>query len=273
MATPPRSKVSAKAGQTVTADNARPVALERAKEEPRHWVADWTVTIILLLFGTTTLLQAFVVPTGSMTNTVLVGDHMIVDKLAYSPSGPISRHLLPYEEVQRGDIIVFKYPVDPTQPYVKRVIGVPGDHIRFENKVLVLNGKRIEEPYRRLEPMQTSVYLNNFPQHQPDIPIYDRAREMLDHIQGNELVVPEGQYFAMGDNRDNSADSRFWGFVPRDNIIGKPVIIFWSYDAPTEQLTGGTLNPDHLIDLAQHFFTRTRWDRTFKLVRPYPLGR
>ena len=86
---------------------------------------------------------------------------------------------------------------------------------------------------------------------------------MLDnHVRGGELVVPEGHYFAMGDNRDNSADSRFWGFVPRDNIIGKPVIIFWSYDAPTEQLAGGTLNPDHIIDLAQHFFTRTRWDRT-----------
>ena len=105
-------------------------------------------------------------------------------------------------------------------------------------------------------------------------PIDQRAREMLaEHVQGNELVIPAGQYFAMGDNRDNSADSRFWGFVPRENIIGKPVIIFWSYDAPTEQLVGGTLNPEHLIDLAQHFFTRTRWERTLRLVKPYPLGR
>jgi len=268
MASPPRSKVAEKPEK-----KARAVELNEPKEEVRHWIADWTVTIILLLFGTTTLLQAFVVPTGSMTNTVLVGDHMIVDKLAYSPSGPVSRYLLPYEDVKRGDIIVFKYPVDPSQPYVKRVIGVPGDHIRFENKTLILNGKRIEEPYRRLEPNQISTYLNNFPQ-QPDIMIDQRARDMLDnHVRGGELVVPEGHYFAMGDNRDNSADSRFWGFVPRDNIIGKPVIIFWSYDAPTEQLVGGTLNPDHLIDLAQHFFTRTRWERTLRLVKPYPLGR
>jgi signal peptidase I len=268
MASRPRSKPAPK-----TKPEPEPLKLpETAKEEVRHWIADWTVTILLLLFGTTTLLQAFVVPTGSMTKTVLVGDHMIVDKLAYSPSGSISKYLLPYEEIKRGDIIVFKYPLDPSQPYVKRAIGVPGDRIRFENKVLILNGKRIVEPYRLLEPAQTSNYLNNFPQ-DPDIAIDTRGREMLSrYVQGNELVVPENYYFAMGDNRDNSADSRFWGLVPRDNIIGKPVIIFWSYDAPTEQLVGGTLNPDHLLDLAQHFFTRTRWERTFRLVRPYPLG-
>lgn len=270
MASRPRNNKSATAEPEA---KPRPL-VEEPQEEVRHWIADWTVTILLLLFGTTTLLQAFVVPTGSMTNTVLIGDHMIVDKLAYAPGGAISKYLLPYEDVHRGDIIVFKYPVDPSQPYVKRVIGVPGDHIRFQNKVLYLNGQRIEEPYRRLEPNQLSDYLNNFPQMTPDIMIDARARQMLsEHVVGNELVVPEGSYFAMGDNRDNSADSRFWGFVPRENIIGKPVIIFWSYDAPTEQLVGGTLNPAHLIDLAQHFFTRTRWERTFRLVRPYPLGR
>jgi signal peptidase I len=268
MASRPRNK------SAVAEPEAKPRPLvEESPEEVRHWIADWTVTVLLLLFGTTTLLQAFVVPTGSMTNTVLIGDHMIVDKLAYAPGGPVSKYLLPYEDVQRGDIIVFKYPLDPSQPYVKRVIGVPGDHIRFQNKVLYLNGTRIEEPYRRLEPNQLSDYLNNFPQ-TPDIMIDARARQMLvENVVGNELVVPQGYYFAMGDNRDNSADSRFWGFVPRENIIGKPVIIFWSYDAPTEQLVGGTLNPAHLMDLALHFFTRTRWDRTFRLVKPYPLGR
>ncbi len=268
MASRPRNKTVPEIAEA----KPRPL-VEEPQEEVRHWIADWTVTVLLLLFGTTTLLQAFVVPTGSMTDTVLIGDHMIVDKLAYAPPGPVSKYLLPYEEVERGDIIVFKYPLDPAQPYVKRVIGVPGDRIRFENKVLFLNGKRIVEPYRRLEPNQLSDYLNNFPQ-RPDIMIDARARQMLEEsVQGNELVVPPGNYFAMGDNRDNSADSRFWGFVPRENIIGKPVVIFWSYDAPTEQLVGGTLNPTHLIDLAQHFFTRTRWDRTFRLVRAYPLGR
>lgn len=282
MASPPRSKSAKKAtlasnATQVESASGKPVSFspkDEPEEEVRHWIADWTVTVLLLLFGTTTLLQAFVVPTGSMTNTVLVGDHMIVDKLAYAPSNAFSRQILPYEEVRRGDVIVFKYPPEPAQPYVKRVIGVPGDRLRFENKVLFLNGTRIEEPYRRLEPSQVSQYLNNFPQAEPDILIDARARQMLaEHVQGNELVIPSGHYFAMGDNRDNSADSRFWGFVPRENIIGKPVLIFWSYDAPTEQLVGGTLNPSHLIDLAQHFFSRTRWNRTFLLVRAYPLGR
>ncbi|MEJ7609205.1 MAG: signal peptidase I [Bryobacteraceae bacterium] len=266
MATPPLSKPLAQARPAL------PPNLERPAEEPRHWIADWTVTILTLLFGTTTLLQAFVVPTGSMIGTVLIGDHMIVDKLAYSPSGPVSKHLLPYQDVKRGDIIVFKYPLDPSQPYVKRAIGIPGDRIRFENKTLILNGRRIEEPYRQLDSAQTSDYLNNFPR-EPDIMIETRGREMLAQaVEGNELVVPAGSYYAMGDNRDNSADSRFWGFVPRENIVGKPVIIFWSYDAPTENLIGGTLNPTHLLDLAQHFFSQTRWKRTLRLVRPYPLG-
>ncbi len=271
MASHPRSKPP----QTKLAEKAKtPVALlePEAKDQP-HWIADWTTTVLLLLFGTTTLLQAFVVPTGSMTNSVLVGDHMIVDKLTYAPVGSFSKHILPYQDVKRGDIIVFKYPLDPRSPYVKRVIGVPGDHLHLENKVLVLNGKRIEEPYRRLEPAQTSAYLNNFPSVAPDIMIDQRGLDMLAaNVKNGELVVPEGYYYAMGDNRDNSADSRFWGLVPRENIIGKPVLIFWSYDAPTEQLIGGTLNPSHLIDLAQHFFTRTRWERTLKLVKPYPLG-
>lgn len=271
MATTPRIRT---AGKPPAAAIPRPAPkpLAEPPDEVRHWIADWTVTVLLLLFGTTTLLQAFVVPTGSMMNTVLVGDHMIVDKLAYAPSDSFSKLILPYQDVKRGDIIVFKYPLDPSQPYVKRAIGIPGDRIRFENKVLILNGKRIVEPYRQLDPIQISSYLNNFPA-TPDLLIERRAREMLaNHVQGNELVVPEGQYFAMGDNRDNSADSRFWGFVPRENIVGKPVVIFWSYDAPTEQLIGGTLNPGHLIDLAQHFFSRTRWNRTLRLVRPYPLG-
>lgn len=247
--------------------------IKKEVPETRHFIADWTVTILILLFGTTTLLQAFVVPTGSMEGTVLVGDHLFVDKLAYSPSGSFTRKLLPYQDVSRGDIIVFRYPLNTRESYVKRVIGVPGDRVRFDNKQLILNGRPVEEPYKRLIPEQRSVYLNSFPQ-QPDILIEQRGLEMLQqHVVNGELVVPEGQYFACGDNRDNSADSRFWGLVPRENIIGKPVVIFWSYDAPTEHLANGHLNLDHAVDLAQHFFTKTRWERTFLLLRSYPLGR
>jgi signal peptidase I len=122
-------------------------SLKKVKQE-RGAIAEWTVTILLLLFGTTTLVQAFVIPTGSMEDTLLVGDHLLVDKLAYAPSGPISKYLLPYSDVKRGDIIVFRYPVDIRQTFVKRVIGVPGDRIRIENKQLIRNGARVQEPYK-----------------------------------------------------------------------------------------------------------------------------
>ena len=243
------------------------------KPEARNFVSEWTVTILMLLFGTSTLLQAFVVPTGSMENTVLIGDHMIVDKLAYAPAGAISKYLLPYTPVKRGDVIVFRYPLDISQNYVKRVIGIPGDRIHIVEKQVFVNGKIETEPYKVLIPGQVSAYLNNFPQVIPDLQIYPRGLDMLrDNVVKGELLVPAGYYFAMGDNRDNSADSRFWGLVPRENIVGKPVFIFWSYDAPTEQLADGNINMDHMLDLAQHFFTKTRWERTFRRVLPYPLN-
>ena len=239
----------------------------------RHWIAEWVITVVLLLFGTTTVLQAFIVPTGSMEGTVLIGDHLLVDKLTYSPHGDISGLLLPYQDVKRGDIAVFKFPLDTKQTYVKRVIGVPGDRVRFNRKRLYLNGERVEEPYVQQSPHTYSNYLSNFPA-VPDLLIEQTGVEMLSrHVRGGELIVPSGHYFVMGDNRDNSSDSRFWGLVPRKNIIGKPLVIFWSYDAPTEELEGGILNPAHLLDLAQNFFSKTRWNRTLRLLRPYPLGR
>jgi signal peptidase I len=245
--------------------------LSIAEEQPRHWIAEWAVTVLIFLFGTTTVLQAVVVPTGSMEGTILVGDHLIVDRLAYAPPGPISKYLLPYQTVKRGDIIVFKYPLDIRVPYVKRVIGIPGDRIRIQQKTVYLNGRPLDEPYRVLIPQQVSSYLNNFPR-TPDIMIEKRGLEMLrDHVIGGELVVPEGQYFALGDNRDNSADSRFWGLVPRENIMGKPALIWWSYDAPTEHLDNGNINLDHLKDMALHFTSKTRWRRTLLLLRGYPL--
>jgi signal peptidase I len=241
------------------------------ESQARHWIAEWAVTILIFLFGTTTVLQAFVVPTGSMEGTMLIGDHLFVDRLAYAPPGKLGMHLLPYQDVKRGDIIVFKYPPDIRQNYVKRVIGVPGDRIRIVNKVVHLNGSPLNEPYKILIPQQSSDYLNNFPQ-SPDIQIELRGIAMLrDHVRGGELVVPEGQYFAMGDNRDNSADSRFWGLVPRENIVGKPTIIWWSYDAPTEHLADGNIHLDHLADMALNFFSKTRWQRTFLLLHSYRL--
>jgi signal peptidase I len=244
----------------------------RTTEVSRGVIAEWTVTIILLLFGTTTLVQAFVIPTGSMEDTLLIGDHLLVDKLAYAPPGPITKYLLPYEPVKRGDIIVFRYPVDIRQTFVKRVIGVPGDHIRLENKVVWLNGHKLNEPYRYNKTDYFDSYRDNFPG-DPNMHISESAQEMLsNNVQNGEVVVPPNHYFAMGDNRDSSLDSRYWGFVPRENIIGKPLIIYWSYDAPTEVLANpNPLVPGHIIDLVTHFFSKTRWPRTLNLIHGYPI--
>lgn len=238
-------------------------------ESVRDFVVEWSVTIVILLFGTTTLMQAFVVPTSSMDTTVKVGDHMIVDKLSYAPSGSMSGKLLPYTDVRRGDIIVFRWPPDPRQNYVKRVIGVPGDRIRVQNKEIFLNGKKVTEPYIQHIDPNYDPYRDNFPG-EPFGRLDPRAIDMLgNHVKNGEVIVPPDSYFAMGDNRDNSLDSRYWGFVPRENIIGKPFFIFWSYDAQTEDLVDFTLK--HFIDLAQHFFTKTRWERTLRIVHGYPL--
>ncbi|HUO27657.1 MAG TPA: signal peptidase I [Bryobacteraceae bacterium] len=251
---------------TVT-DPGVPVSQAPAKSDPpRGFIAEWAVTIILLLFGTTTLVQAFVIPTGSMEDTLLIGDHLLVDKLAYAPSGPISKHILPYEAVHRGDIIVFRYPVDIHQTFVKRCMGVPGDHIKLVNKEVYLNGKKLVEPYVVHKTDYIESYRDNFPS-EPNVHLYDQGQDMLEHhVVNGEVVVPPGDYFAMGDNRDSSLDSRYWGFVPRENIIGKPLIIYWSYDAPTEALSNPTIGVDHLVDLMEHFFTKTRWSRTFRLI-------
>ena len=244
----------------------------RKTETPRGFIAEWTVTILLLLFGTTTLVQAFVIPTGSMEDSLLIGDHLLVDKLAYAPPGPISRHLLPYNDVKRGDIIVFRYPVDIRQTFVKRVIGVPGDRIKLIDKQVILNGKRVNEPYVYHKTDYIDSYRDNFPS-SPNVHVAESAQDMLEkHLQNGEVVVPPDSYFAMGDNRDSSLDSRYWGFVPRENIIGKPLIIYWSYDAPTEALANPTIGLDHLVDLVTHFPTKTRWRRTFQLIHGYPLN-
>jgi signal peptidase I len=239
----------------------------------RGVIAEWTVTIILLLFGTTTLVQAFVIPTGSMEDTLLIGDHLLVDKLAYAPPGPVTRGVLPYTPVKRGDIIVFRYPVDITQTFVKRCIGVPGDHIRLVNKQLILNGKAANEPYVYHKTEYIDSYRDNFPS-EPNAHLLGSAPDMLaNHVQNGDVVVPPGYYFAMGDNRDSSLDSRYWGFVPRENIIGKPLVIYWSYDASTEALADpAILNWSHILDMIEHFPTKTRWNRTLRLVHGYPLN-
>ena len=256
---------------TAVVETAKAVVIGKKADPPRGTIAEWTVTILLLLFGTTTLVQAFVIPTGSMEDTLLIGDHLLVDKLAYAPPGPMSKYVLPYSDVKRGDIIVFRYPIDIRQTFVKRVIGVPGDRIKVAKKVLVINGRERQEPYKFHKTEYFDSYRDNFPS-EPNVHLYEPAQKMLlNNVVDGEVVVPPGRYFAMGDNRDSSLDSRYWGFVPRENIIGKPLIIYWSYDAPTDRLASQDIGLDHMLDLAQHFFTKTRWKRTFNLIRGYPI--
>jgi signal peptidase I len=241
-----------------------------AVESHRNTIAEWTVTVLLLLFGTTTLVQAYVIPTGSMEDSLLIGDHLLVDKLAYAPPGPVSKYFLPYSEIKRGDIIVFRWPSDIKFTFVKRVIGVPGDRIRIQDRKVFRNGVEIAEPYKYHKDDYFDSYRDNFPS-EPNTSIEPGGRTMLaNHVKDNEVVVPNNAYFALGDNRDRSLDSRYWGFVPRENIIGKPLIIYWSYDAPTHRLQSSTPSAEHVMDLGRNFFAKTRWRRTFSLIQGHP---
>src|SRR5579885_1782932 len=219
----------------------------KTPQKHRSEFAEWIVTFIALVYGTSLMAEPMVIPTSSMHNTLLTGDHLIVDKIAYSPPGPISKYVLPYTPIKRGDIIVFKNPV-LLEDYVKRVIGLPGDHVKLVRKQVFINGKALTEPYAIHIDNAFDPYLDDFPNggtlaYSPFPGISpDVANNMIrDHVVNGEIVVPDGYYFAMGDNRDNSLDSRYWGFVPRDYIIGKPLLIYWSYRASTEDLTGSSV--------------------------------
>ena len=234
------------------------------KHTPRGFVAEWSLTIITFLFFTTTMVQAYVIPTASMEGNLRVGDHLLVDRVAYADPGPF-KHLLPYHDVARGDIVVFRYPEDIRQTYVKRVIGLPGDRLHLADKQVIRNGRRLLEPYTRHSATDRDPYRDDFPT-APDGYTTPRGRDMFaHHLRDGEVVVPPGFLFVMGDNRENSADSRYWGFVPREYVLGKPLVVYWSYDAPTNHLQDW--NVAHFVDLAQHFFTRTRWDRTLLIPR------
>lgn len=242
-------------------------------EQPRGFVAEWATTIVILLFGTTTLGQAFVIPTGSMENTLLVGDHVIVDRLAYAPADSVSSHLLPYSDLKRGDIFVFRYPLDIRQNYIKRVMGLPGDRLHLVDKVVYLNGHPLTEPYVIHKRSFVDPYVDNFPgPAEPPPGLRPEALAMLKaDVRNGELVVPAGFIFAMGDNRDESDDSRLWGLVPRANVVGKPLLIYWSYDASTEELSDPSINLAHLIDVVIHFPTKTRWSRSLRLIHTDPV--
>jgi len=225
-------------------------------------------TVVIAIFVITFIVQAFQIPSESMENTLLVGDYLLVNKLCYGGEG-LGDHLMPYQKIERGDIIVFHYPVDPQQHFVKRVIGLPGDKLRLVNKKVFVGGKPIDEPYVHFLEPPNNLFRDNFPR--TDIPAFGLDGkwwlEMRKLVEDGQLIVPEGHYFVMGDNRDDSQDSRYWGFVPRENIIGRPLVIYWSvkdWDKNPAATFMGRL--EHLMYAVTHIFQITRWNRTLRLV-------
>ncbi|HXE80502.1 MAG TPA: signal peptidase I [Vicinamibacterales bacterium] len=224
------------------------------KSTGREYFESIVIAVILALFIRTFVVQAFKIPTGSMENNLLVGDHLLVNKFIFAPTATeLERRLLPIDPIRRGDVVVFKYPEDPARDFIKRVIGLPGETLEIRAKKVYINGEPLDEPYVHfLSPPSGSSAS------------YD-VRERY-----GPVVVPADHYFVMGDNRDNSQDSRWWGFLPRHYIKGQALMVYWSYEAdetlssPSEGALG------RLRDAAAfvvRFFTRTRWSRLFHQIR------
>jgi len=246
----------------------------------REYFESAVVTVVMALFGMTFIVQAVKVPTGSMQNTITIGDHLLVNKFIFAPGKSLP--FLPQREIKRGDIIVFKYPGNKYEPdrdqrpdntpiltnYVKRVIGLPGDRIRIQGKDVIVNDEIIPEHRIVVEEVGEKAKLKvlSDPKKQPGekYDVYHRqffdsdGRERNAFEGKDELTVPPDSYFVMGDNRDNSEDSRYWGFVPRDLVIGRAMFVYWSYDESADP-TGWGIIAD--------FFYNTRWKRTGTFVR------
>ena len=227
------------------------------KSTVREYFESIVIAVILALFVRTFVVQAFKIPTGSMENNLLIGDHLLVNKFALAPvSSGVERALLPIGTIRRGDVLVFKYPVEPDRDFIKRVIGLPGETVELKEKKIYINGKPLDEPYVHFleEPHRNAEF--------SEVTSSD-VRENY-----GPVTVPPNQYFMMGDNRDNSADSRYWGFMPRDYVKGRALLIYWSYESEREdyedESAGATIKS--LFSVFTHFFTKTRWDRMLRVI-------
>lgn len=227
-------------------------ATELRRSHAREYVEAVLVAVIFALFARTFLFQAFQVPTASMEKNILVGDHLIVNKFIFAPHGDgfLSR-LLPYRAVERGDVLVFKFPEDPRRDFIKRTIALPGETVEIRDKVIYVEGKRLVEP--RMYHADDRVWPDD-----PALPDSYRRRD-----QSRPFTVPPDSYFTLGDNRDNSYDSRFWGPVPAANLKGRAIFVYWSF--PLEPSTQRSVR--ELVEIALNFFRRTRWERTLMPVR------
>jgi len=250
---------------------------EKPPETTVEFLASLAAVLVTGLFIITFILQAFEIPSSSMENTLLIGDHVFVNRVQFSPRTRWVGPLLPYRDIRREDVVVFLSPSEPGLYVVKRIIGIPGDRIHLRDGVVYRNGQKLDEPY--LHPQQDEPpdllrdsYRDNFPAVPP--PEYSNVtpawRLLLpQYIQGEDLVVPPDNYFGMGDNRDVSLDSRYWGFIPKANVIGRPMFIYWSFETPPDQYQQTELSQrlSFLAHVIFHFFDETRWSRTLKVVR------
>ncbi|HVI08984.1 MAG TPA: signal peptidase I [Candidatus Binatia bacterium] len=247
---------------------------EKPRETTVEFLASLAAVLVTGLFIITFVVQAFEIPSSSMEDTLLIGDHVFVNRISFAPKTAWMGPLVPYRDVHRGDIVVFLHPdaMYAGTYVVKRIIGIPGDHIHLRNRVVYRNGEPLTEPYLDTDRDDPSdSYRNNFPAVPPTDPNISPTwqAELPAYVQGDDLVVPPGRYFAMGDHRGVSLDSRYWGFIPRENIIGRPMFIYWSFETPGDQYTKTSIGDriGFLAHVVFHFFGETRWGRTLKVVR------
>ncbi len=261
----PDDKAAAKIGQEDT-------------ETPLEGFASVCTMLVVYLF-LSFVFQNFEIPSASMEKTLLIGDHPLVDRVMFAPPTKWA-FFMPYREIRRGDVIVF-YKPNPETPdliLVKRAIGIPGDHIHLRNGILYLNGVAQDEP-QITKPVNDGDPLHAYNPYRDDFPSIPASTdygateswsvELPSHIQGDDIVVPPGKVFAMGDNRTGSLDGRYWGFVPRENILGRPLFIYWSFKTPADQIykTSPSERIAFVFHVLIHIFDGTRWNRTFHVVR------
>jgi signal peptidase I len=245
---------------------------EKPKETLPESIASIASVFVAGLFIITFIVQAFEIPSSSMENTLLIGDHVFVDRLTPAAPAAYLGPLMPYRDVRRGEVIVFLHPAEPGMYVVKRIMGVPGDHVHLEHGQVFVNGKRMNEPYLNPDRGFYDAYRDDFPKEPaagtpnvtPEWPMV-----LSSNLQNGELVVPRDSYFGMGDNRPRSLDSRYWGFIPKDNVVGRPLFIYWSFETPADQYEHTSLSDRaaFILHIVTHFFSETRWSRMFHLVR------
>jgi len=237
------------------------------EETPWEALASICGVLVVGLFILTFLGQNFVIPSGSMEQTLLVGDHLVVDRITLAPPAAWMP-LVHYREPRRNDIVVFLKPGEPDLYLVKRLIGIPGDHIHLRDGIVILNGVAQSQPHAEATTEDNHRdFLDEYPSVPPSVDLGATESWSVDfpnHIENGDLVVPPGKYFMMGDHRHNSLDSRYWGFVPRENILGRPLFNYWSFVTPDNEYdqSGAGSTVSWLGHVAIHFFSDTRWKRT-----------